>query len=330
MSRKIRNIGVVGAGLVGAGWAIVFARAGLTVKVFDASPGTAAGVSGFILDQLQQMQGHGLVDDVHAVHARVSVCATLAAAVDGAGYVQESVLERVDVKASVMRELEPLLAPGAFVGSSTSGIGASRFTEGLAVAPRVLVVHPVNPPHLVPVVELVPSPATLPEAVDFAEALMHAVAQTPVRVNREVEGFVLNRLQGVLLREAWALVEDGVASAEDVDKTVRDGLGWRWSFMGPFETIDLNAPGGVADYAARLGGLYRSIAASRTHEADWSAPLVRQVEAERRQFLKHDELKARRDWRDDRLMAMAAQRQRDARASDDAGPSPSPSDKPPS
>lgn len=313
---KGRHVAVVGAGLVGAGWAIVFARAGLTVRVFDANPHTAQGVPTFIDAQLVQMHAHGLVDDPQAVQARVSVSPTLAHAVEGAAYVQESVLERVDVKTALMRELDGLVDPAAVIGSSTSGIGTSRFTEGMALAPRVLVVHPVNPPHLVPVVELVPSPATAPEAVQFAYALMTAVGQSPVRVNKEVEGFVLNRLQGVLLREAWALVEDGVASCEDIDKTVRDGLGWRWSFMGPFETIDLNAPGGVADYAARLGGLYQSIAASRTHEAPWPEPLVRQVEAERRQFLAQDELAQRRDWRDRMLMALASDRRRREAADD--------------
>lgn len=180
----------------------------------------------------------------------------------------------------------------------------------MALAARVLVVRPVNPPHLVPVVELVPSPATAPEAVQFAHDLMTAVGQSPVRVNKEIEGFVLNRLQGVLLREAWALVEDGVASCEDIDKTVRDGLGWRWSFMGPFETIDLNAPGGVADYAARLGPLYRSIAASRLQDAEWSEALIRSVEGQRPQFLAQDDLAQRRDWRDRMLMALASTRRK--------------------
>jgi len=305
---KGRHVAVVGAGLVGAGWAIVFARAGLEVRVFDANPDTAAGVPDFIRVQLEQMQHHGLVDDAPAVLQRIRVSADLAHAVRGAGYVQESVLERVDVKLGLMRQLQELLDPDAVVGSSTSGIGSSKLTQGLDLATRVLVVHPVNPPHLVPVVELVPSPATGAAACDFAHALMLAVDQSPVRVNREIEGFVLNRLQGVLLREAWALVADGVATCEDIDKTVRDGLGWRWSFMGPFETIDLNAPGGVADYAARLGPLYQSIAASRSQDEQWPPELVGRVEAERRRYLSQDELGQRRDWRDRRLMAIAASR----------------------
>ena len=119
---------------------------------------------------------------------------------------------------------------------------------------------------------------------------------------------MLNRLQAVLLREAWALVQEGVASCEDIDKTVRDGLGWRWSFMGPFETIDLNAPGGVADYAQRLGPLYQSIAQSRSHDQPWDSALIKEVESQRRTQLSFDELSARRAWRDEQLMAFAKQR----------------------
>ena len=109
--------------------------------------------------------------------------------------------------------------------------------------------HPVNPPYLAPIVELVPAPWTASETVAGVRALMEQVGQAPVEMKREAEGFILNRLQGVLLMEAWRMVEDGLATVEDIDRTVSHGLGLRWSFMGPFETIDLNAPGGVADYA---------------------------------------------------------------------------------
>ncbi|MFD0667169.1 3-hydroxyacyl-CoA dehydrogenase [Ramlibacter sp. MAHUQ-53] len=307
-----RPVAIVGAGLVGSGWAIVYARAGLPVRLFDRNPDVTRAALPLIASQLAGLHRHGLVaEEPAAILARITPVATLAEAVDGACYAQESVLERVDVKRQLMLELEALAGPDLIVGSSTSGIPGSAFALGLDLSPRVLIVHPVNPPYLVPVVELVPSPATAPETVAFADALMQAVGQTVVHVRKEVEGFVLNRLQAALLREAWALVEDGVASCEDIDKTLRDGLGWRWSFMGPFETIDLNAPGGVADYAQRLGPLYQRIADSRRHEAPWDEGLIRQVEAQRREHLAHADLEARRAWRDERLMAFAARRQAD-------------------
>jgi len=306
-----RTVAVVGAGLVGAGWAVVYARAGLKVKVFDANPEITRKAIPLIAGQLAGLQRHGLIEeDPAAIMARITAVSTLAEAVEGVAYVQESVLERVDVKRQLMVDLDAIASPDLVVGSSTSGIPGSAFALGLAISPRVLIVHPVNPPYLVPVVELVPSPETSPATVEFADALMQAVGQTVVHVRKEVEGFVLNRLQAVLLREAWALVQEGVASCEDVDKTVRDGLGWRWSFMGPFETIDLNAPGGVADYAARLGPLYQRIAASRQHGHPWDAPLIQQVEAQRREQLREADLESRRGWRDERLMAFAAARSR--------------------
>jgi L-gulonate 3-dehydrogenase len=306
---KGRPVAVIGAGLVGAGWAIVFAQAGLEVRLYDANSQATDRALSLIAEQLKELSSFGLVGDPVAIAAHLKPTYRLAEAVEGAAYAQESVLERVELKRSLMRELEEVGASDLVIGSSSSGIPASAFTHGLKISSRVLVVHPVNPPYLVPVVELVPSPDTSPATVEFADALMWGLKRSVVHVRKEVQGFVLNRLQSALLREAWALVEDGVASCEDIDRTMRDGLGWRWSFMGPFETIDLNAQGGVADYANRLGTLCQEIAQSRTHQEPWSAELISKVEAERRSVLSQDDLASRRAWRDRRLMALAADRQ---------------------
>ncbi|HET8748574.1 MAG TPA: 3-hydroxyacyl-CoA dehydrogenase NAD-binding domain-containing protein [Ramlibacter sp.] len=198
-----RPVAIVGAGLVGSGWAIVYARAGLRVKVFDRDPKITRKALPLISGQLARLHAHGLVAEAPAaILARITPAATLAEAVEGAFYVQESVLERVEVKRQLMIELDALAGPDLVVGSSTSGIPGSAIALELGLSPRVLIVHPVNPPYLVPVVELVPSPATTPATVAFADALMQAVGQTVVHVRKEVEGFVLNRLQAVLLREA--------------------------------------------------------------------------------------------------------------------------------
>jgi 3-hydroxyacyl-CoA dehydrogenase len=304
-----RPVAVIGAGLVGAGWAIVFARAGLDVRVYDANRSATDSALSLIAEQLKALSSFGLVGDPDEVAAHVTPVDRLADAVDGAAYAQESVLELVDVKRRLMQDLEEVAASDLVIGSSSSGIPASAFTHGLKISSRVLIVHPVNPPYLVPVVELVPSPETSRATLDFADSFMRALERSVVHVRKEVQGFVLNRLQAALLREAWALVEDGVASCEDIDRTVRDGLGWRWSFMGPFETIDLNAAGGVADYAARLGPLMHEIVRSRSHEEPWSQELICKVEAERRQLLSRDALPSRRAWRDQLLMALAAKRE---------------------
>ena len=307
-----RPVAVIGAGLVGAGWAIVFARAGLDVRIYDANPHATESALTLVAARLRELKSFGLVDDPIKIAARLRPAYELAEAVDGAAYAQESVLEQVGLKRCLMQDLEQVAPPDLVIGSSSSGIPASAFTHGLKIAPRVLIVHPVNPPYLVPVVELVPSPETATATIEFADALMRGLKRSIVHVRKEVQGFVLNRLQAVLLREAWSLVEDGVASCEDIDRTVRDGLGLRWSFMGPFETIDLNAPGGVADYANRFATPWQEIARSRTHEAPWQPELVQKVEAERRSVLSQGALAGRRAWRDRRLMALAAEREKAA------------------
>ncbi|MCZ6605417.1 MAG: 3-hydroxyacyl-CoA dehydrogenase NAD-binding domain-containing protein, partial [Alphaproteobacteria bacterium] len=235
-------VAIIGAGLVGRAWAIVFARAGIDVRLFDLSPDIAASAKKLIGESLEDLAHYGLIDDRQAILARVSVADTLAACLDGAGYAQESVFERVDAKREIYQAIDAVIGKNTIVGSSSSGIPASAYTEGLGAGARMLVAHPVNPPHLARVVELVPAPWTASETVDAVWRLMERVDQVPVRVTREIEGFVLNRLQGVLLDEAFRLVRDGFVSAEDLDKTLTHGLGLRWSFIGPFETIDLNAP----------------------------------------------------------------------------------------
>ena len=302
----VGKVAIVGTGLVGSGWAIVFARAGLPVSLYDAAPGAAERARTLIAERLVDLAAAGLIAEAPGtIEARVTVAGSLAEALDGAAYVQESAFERVDVKTALMSEIDAAIGPHTIVGSSSSGLGASLYTGHVACRARCLVAHPVNPPYLAPIVELVPAPWTAPETVTRTRALMERVGQAPVEMTREAEGFILNRLQGVLLMEAWRLVEQGLATVEDVDKTVSQGLGLRWAFMGPFETIDLNAPGGVADYAARLAGLYRGVAASTTEHRSWDAALIGRVEAQRRAVLPAADLASRTRWRDRRLMALA-------------------------
>lgn len=307
------KVAVIGTGLVGGGWAIVFARGGCSVALWDADPDAAPRALSVIRARVADLRDNGLVDDPNAILSRIGLAGSLAEALDGALYVQESVLERAEIKAALMTGIDAAIGPATWVGSSSSGLAASLYTGHVACRARCLVAHPVNPPYLAPIVELVPAPWTAPETVAGVRALMLRVGQSPVEMTREAEGFILNRLQGVLLMEAWRLVEDGLASVADIDLTVSQGLGLRWAFMGPFETIDLNAPGGIADYAARLGELYRRIAASTTEQRPWSSALIDRVEAERRAVLPADRLADRSAWRDRRLMALARhKRDRDA------------------
>ena len=310
---SIGSAAVVGAGLVGSAWAIVFARAGVTVRAFDASEDIRRTTVVRIRASLEDMAKAGLVDGVDAICSRVTVVDDLRAAVSDVDYVQESVFERVEEKRAVSEAIGALIRDDAVVGSSSSGIPASAFTEHAPRRERFLIAHPVNPPHLVPLVELVPAPWTDPAILPWLRGVMQGVGQAPIVVNREIEGFILNRLQGVLLMEAWALFEDGYASAADIDLCVSQGLGLRWSFMGPFETIDLNAPAGVRDYVQRYEGIYSNIFKQTQRRADWAGPVLAQIERERRGKLRADQLGERQKWRDQRLMALAAHKRRAAR-----------------
>ena len=175
------------------------------------------------------------------------------------------------------------------LASSTTGIPPSPFTEHVAGRQRCLVAHPINPPFVTPLVEICPAPWTDAAVVDRAHALMIAVGQAPIRMRREVQGFIANRMQAALIGAALRMVRDGVASAEDVDIAIRDGIGLRWSFIGPLETIDLNAPGGISDYLRRYGPLYQAIEREHAEGAlDWTdEELLRKLDEERRRRLPH-------------------------------------------
>jgi L-gulonate 3-dehydrogenase len=310
MESNKTKIAVVGAGLIGRAWSIVFARAGHAVAMYDADA-DALRKSFVLLERaLADLRAAGLLDEEPAVtRARIAPAATLAEAVSGAAYVQENIAEKLSLKQALFGELDRLAAPDAILASSTSTIPASQWSEKLAGRARCLVAHPINPPHLVPLVELSPAPWTAPEVVARARALHEAAGQVPIVVNKEIQGFILNRLQGALLAEAFRLYADGYVSIEDIDKTVRDGLGLRWSFMGPFETIELNAPGGVVDYCERYGDLYYEMAQTQLPRR-WDEALVRRIERERRQWLPASEIDARSAWRDRRLMQLIAHKRR--------------------
>lgn len=299
---------IIGAGLVGRAWAISFARAGHEVRLWDRDPAALTAALAFADGVLPDLAAHGLLrgDEPAAVRARLSAHEGLAEALAGVDHAQESAPERVEVKRALFSELDRLAPPGATLASSTSALLPSAFQEHLPGRARCLVCHPINPPYLVPAVEVVPSPWTAPETVERAADLMRACGQSPLVMKREVDGFIMNRLQGALLEECFRLVADGYASAEDVDVGIRDGLALRWSFMGPFETIDLNAPGGVRDYAERYQGMYERMFPSMQRRVDWAGAVMDGVEADRAARLPRSGLGERQMWRDRRLMALLA------------------------
>ncbi len=306
MAGSKRKVAIVGVGLIGRAWAAIFARAGWNVRLTDPHQATLKAAPGLIRDELHALARHGLADDPDGAAARLSVAANLKVAVDDIEFVQENGPENVDQKIAIFAELDKFAPPDALLVSSTSAITASRFSEMLPGRARCLVGHPVNPPHLIPLVELCGAPWTAPDAVDRARKIYREIGQVPVTVNREINGFILNRLQGALLAEAFRLVGEGFVSAEDLDHTVKDGLGLRWSFLGPFETIELNAPGGIPDYCARYTGFYKELASASAGPDVYRSPNVDRVIAAWPHQPTPERIAALTQRRNERLAALAA------------------------
>lgn len=302
------NVAIIGTGLIGQAWAIVFARGGCAVRLWDGDPAALKRALPLISRQVDELQKQRLLTDAAGIMTRIQPFDSLGEALDGAEYVQENLPEVLAIKKEIFGKLDKLSSPNTVLASSTSSIPASAFTKDLPGRHRCLVAHPVNPPYLIPAVELCGAPWTDKKSIEAARSIMAEVKQKPVVVNKELEGFVLNRLQGALLREAFRLVQGGYISVEDLDVTVKDGLGLRWSFMGPFETIDLNAPDGLEDYCRRYGGMYQSISKEQTGTNAWDADLIAKVEKQRRDQIPKSELLNRRLWRDERLMALLRQK----------------------
>ena len=297
-------IAIVGAGSIGVAFAIVFARTHHAVRLFDPDAAARERALSTFAARLDDLVEAGLQDraSIAEVLPRLTVCAELADAVGTADLVIECAPERVEIKRDLFAQLDALTKPDAVLASASSFLAASKFTEDLQGRERCLVLHPGNPPYLIPVLEVVPAPYTSKACVERAMQMSAAAGLKPVLVAREVEGFLFNRLQGAVLREAYCLVRDGVASVEDIDTVMRDGLGMRWSVIGPFETADLNTQGGIASHAVKMGPSYERMGKERGQNDPWTPELVAKVEAQRREVLPLDQWQDRVAWRDRALM----------------------------
>ena len=302
---SMRPVAVLGAGSIGVSFAILFACKGFDVMVYDPFGDALPRAAVDLRERLKQLTAFGGTDPADA-EARVRFTSDLDAALADAGFVQECAPERVDLKQELLQQAAARTSEDVPLASSSSAIVASRLAEGLdaTVAQRILVGHPGNPPYLLPVVEVVPSASTTEAITRRATDVYRAAGLRPVLVRLEVEGFLFNRLQGALLREAYCLVRDGVASVDDIDEVVRNGLGRRWSVIGPFETADLNTRGGIESHAAKMGPAYERMGAERGQHDPWTPELVADVTAQRRALLDLDDWDERVRWRDRQLIRL--------------------------
>ena len=303
-----QKIVIAGVGFIGRAWAISFARAGYDVVLWARRPDAAREARAPIADILPSLEEQGLLlgSSADETLGRITVAPDLAAALNGAAYVQENIIEDREIKATFFRELDKHAPPDAILASSSSAILPSEFTEEVPGRHRCLVAHPINPPFLIPAVEVVPSLWTDDAVTMRTRDMMRQIGQAPIVMQKEIPGFVMNRIQGAVLQEIFRLVTDGYADIEDIDVGLRDGLALRWAIMGPFETIDLNAPNGVRQYAERYEGLYTALHATQLDRVSWTGPILDRIEEQRRTVLPADDLEERRLWRDMMLARLVA------------------------
>lgn len=288
---------------------MVFARGGHEVVLWDQDPAQVDKALAHIARTLPDMEEAGLVTNARAAGERITAAQTLASAVAKADFIQENIVERAAPKQELFAEVEQRAPVDAIISSSTSAIMPSIIFGSLATRRRCLVSHPLNPPHLAPIVELCGGNFTDPEILDRTRVFMAGCDMVPIIVKREIEGFILNRLQLAVLNEAFRLIAEDYVTADDLDKTVTDGLALRWSFMGPIETIDLNAPNGVADYLERYGPTIRRVGESQSAAKPWPDDIADKLDAARRAAVPREKLAEATAWRDRRMMALSAHKQ---------------------
>jgi L-gulonate 3-dehydrogenase len=304
-------IAVIGSGSIGTAWAVVFAAADCMVRLHDIDPERLEEAERLVVARLKELAAFGLLNDPpEAVAHRVGFTTDLETALAGAVHAQECVPEDRDAKRKILAMLAEFAGGNCIVASSSSFIPISQVASSLPGRERFLVIHPGNPPFLLRIAEICPAPFTDPVAVDRSEALMRRCGLSAVRVRVEKDGFIFNRLQGALLREAYSLIDEGVTTAEEIDLLMRDGLGLRWSVVGPFEAVDLNTRGGIAAHAQRMLPAYIRMGAERGEHQGWKQATIESVVAERRAALPLQNWSDRVRWRDRELMALLAYRRR--------------------
>ena len=306
MITGIRRVACVGSGLVGQGWATLFALAGYQVALEDVTEQKVEDALKRVEKQMLFLEVKGLARGAKEAIQRLSGTTSLTEAMGRADYVQESVYESYPAKKEIYQKMDESTEPNVILASSTSGLMMSEIQKATKHHPeRCIVAHPWNPSYLVPLVELSPGEKTSPETTKRTHQLMEDIGKIPVTLKKEAPGFIANRLSAALWREALNLVDTGVASAEDVDKAIVNGPGLRWAIMGPYLTYHLGGGKGGIEY------LMRHIDVSK---AKWLETMAKWTETPETAvdkaikgvyemtLVKEHNLEELEEWRDNRLV----------------------------
>jgi len=302
-----KKVAILGSGLIGSSWAMVFASAGYRVSVFDVDEGRIRAALEEIAGKLEELEKSGSLRGKLCAKSQLALikgAASLKEAVEDAFFIQESVPEVFEIKRKVLEQVDPLVGNDVIISSSASALLPSKLSEGLKHKNRFLVSHPANPPYFVPIVELVPAPWTDPDVVTRTKALMSEVEQSPIVCKKEQLGYALCRMQYAIINECWRLVRDGYLSVEDIDTVMTEGLGRRYALLGPFETAHLNAEG-MGSYLEKYGNMIYDVSKTLGPAPRLEGPEAEKIDAELSRLVPLQRLEARRKWRDESLAALS-------------------------
>ncbi|XP_041114741.1 lambda-crystallin homolog [Polyodon spathula] len=306
---KGKTIAVIGSGLIGRSWTMVFISAGYRVKIYDVQTGQATRAVEEISKQLKELEEAGMLRGSLSAQEQTSLISSqedLGQTLEGAFFIQECVFEDLTAKQGIFHNLESHVGEDVILSSSTSCLLPTDVFLQVTHKKRCIVSHPVNPPYYVKLVELVPHPETDAAVMEGTYSLMKEVGQSPVRLRREIDGFALNRIQYAIIAEAWRLVKDGVLSVADVDLVMSEGLGMRYAFIGPMETIHLNAEG-LEQYMQRYGEGMKRVLSSFGPVPEFSEENVKKINQEMCGLIPNEpqHLAARRERRDRFILGLA-------------------------
>ncbi|KAI4739639.1 putative hydroxyacyl-CoA dehydrogenase [Aureobasidium sp. EXF-12298] len=305
---EIRTVIVVGCGVIGIGWATLFLAHGLRVIITDPAEGAEERFEQYLKNALPLIAAREELDALAKNYQFVKDVLPILVEAD---FVQENGPERVEWKEELLGKLDKHTRKGVVIASSSSGLPSSAFIGKCHVDPsRVLIGHPFNPPHLIPLVEVVPHPDTSQDAIQTALTFYQSLGKKPILLHKEIPGFVSNRLQAAINNEAYSLISRGIVSAEDLDAAVTSGPGLRWALTGPIATNALGGGGGVEGFANRINRLGPSIRNWEEdmlrHRFDWNEEALTRLQNGSERYLRSVDLSKMVSERDAVLLKLLA------------------------
>jgi L-gulonate 3-dehydrogenase len=302
--REQKKVAIIGCGLIGQSWAVNFLSSGFSVSLFDPIEGVVEAAKKEIKEKLDVLKTNGLINDGNLPNYsdKIFLARSLPEVVQDVIYVQESGPEDLYIKKKLTQNIDKVTQEHIPIASSTSGIPASSYAADVPGQSRCIVAHPINPPHLIPAVEIIPAPFTSKIITETVKKIICSMGKQPIELKKEIPGFIVNRLQGALLIEAFNLVKDGIASAQEIDRAISEGLGLRWAIMGPFKTIHLNAPEGIKGYVERYENMYQDM--FKSSDLNWAELIKDGLETDLLKLYPLEEREEQEEQRNSKLMQL--------------------------